>query len=193
MVAKSGKDKKLVLVPNHIVSELMEIANKKGQPFYNFVADTLEQALGIYSSGSTLKDVVRSYEFMELYKSSGARVVSDDLYNYLIDKSYETEEKVLQDKVLMFGRRCGRTLSAKYADPVGALKDFLLTAGWNLNDVSISKEKDIVSIRCASPILSMENTLLLLKFIDGVMTELGHVLQKQDSAKGILSLEYGKA
>lgn len=193
MVAKSGKDKKLVLVPNYIVSELMEIANKRGQPFYNFVADTLEQALAVYSSGSTLKDVVRSYEFMELYKSSGARVVSDDLYNYLIDKSYETEEKVLQDKMLMFGRRCGRTLSAKYPDPVGALKDFLLTAGWNLNDVAISKEKNIVSIRCASPILSMENTMLLLKFIDGVMSELGHVSQKQDSAKGILSLEYGKA
>jgi hypothetical protein len=193
MVAKSGKDRKLVLVPNHIVSELMEIANKKGQPFYNFVADTLEQALAVYSGGSTLMDVVRSYEFMELYKSSGARVVSDDLYSYLIDKSYETEEKVLQDKMLMFGRRCGRTLHAEYADPVGALKDFLLTAGWNLNDVSISKEKDIVSIRCASPILSMENTLLLLRFIDGVMNELGHVLQKQDSAKGILSLEYGKA
>ena len=193
MVAKSGKDRRLVLVPNHIVSELMEIANKRGQPFYNFVAETLEQALGVYSSGSTLKDVVCSHEFMELYKSSGARVVSDDLYNYLVDKAYETEEKVLQDKMLMFGRRCGRTLSAKYADPVGALRDFLLGAGWNLNDVSISKEKDIVSIRCASPILSMENTLLLLRFIDGLMSELGHVSHKQDSSKGILSLEYGRA
>jgi len=192
MVAKSGKDKKLVLVPSYIVSSLMEIANKKGKPFYNFVAETLEQALSVYGGGGELEDVVSSYEFIEAYKSSGARVISDDLYNYLIDKSYEADEKVLQEKTYLFGRRCGRTLASRYTDPVGTLKAFLVAAGWNLNDIVVVREGEVVRIRCASPILSMENTLLLFKFIDGVMHELGHVTKKQDCSKGIVSLEYGK-
>jgi hypothetical protein len=192
MVAKSGKDKKLVLVPSYIVTALMEIANRKGKPFYSFVAETLEQALDVYNGGQTLKDVVNSYEFFEAFKSSGARIVSDDLFNFLIDKSYHADENSLQDKMYMFGRRCGKTLASKYIDPVAQLKDFLATAGWNLNYITVSREKAGIKIRCASPIISMENTMLLLKFIDGVMNELGHVSQKQDSAKGILSLEYGK-
>lgn len=193
MVAKSGKDRKLVLVPSYIVSDLMEIANKKGQPFYNFVAETLEQALEVYNGGQTLKDVVRSHEFLEAYKSSGARIISDDLFNYLIDKSFHGDETILQDKMYMFGRRCGKTLASKYADPVGELNDFLVAADWNLNDIAVGKEKERVKIRCASPILSVENTSLLSKFIEGIMHQLGYSTQKLECTKGIVSLECVKA
>ena len=86
MTGKSKKDKKLILVSNSVVNELMLIANKQGKPFYGFVTETLEHALKVYADGHSLEEVVSFYELMEIFKSLGAKMISDDMFNYLIVK-----------------------------------------------------------------------------------------------------------
>jgi len=192
VTGKSTKDKKLILVPNSLVNELMLIANKQGKPFYSFVTETLEHALKVYTDGHSLEEVVDFYEIMEIFKSLGTKMISDDMFNYLTGKESEADENVLLEKAYTFGQRCGKTIASKYLDPVGLLKDFLAATSRNLNDIAVSKEKERVKIICASPLLSKENTMLLFKFVDGTMHGLGYATQKQDCSKGVLSLEYSK-
>lgn len=192
MTGKSRKDKKLILVPKSVVNELMFIANKQGKPFYGFVTETLEHVLKVYGSEHSLEEVVDFYELMEIYRSAGAKIVPDDLLNYLFSKSYETDREILQGKLYEFGQLCGKSLISKRAEPTEALEGFLSAAGWDLNEVVVAKEDGKVKIRCVSPVLSMEKTELLLKFVDGIMHELGYEARKQDYVKGIISLEYEK-
>jgi hypothetical protein len=65
-------------------------------------------------------------------------------------------------------------------------------AGWDLNEVVVTQKDDKATIRCVSPVLSLEDTELLLKFVDGVAHELGYKAQKQDYVKGLILVEYEK-
>jgi hypothetical protein len=190
MAGRSGKDKKLILVPNNVVNGLMVIANKQGKSFYSFVTETLEHALRIYTDGNSLEEIIDFYTLMGMYKSLGAKIISDDLFDYFVGKLYQTDKDLLQRKFYEFGQISGKNLASKHKDPIEAMEDLLKTAGWDLNEVKITKENQKVGIRCVSPILSAESTELLLKFIDGMMHEFGCKTQRQDYAKGIISLEY---
>jgi hypothetical protein len=192
MVKKSDKGRKLILVPNDIVARLMEISNKQGKPFYNFVAETLEHALRVYSSGNSLEEVVDFYGLIGIYKSCGAKIVSDEVLNYLINGMYTMGKDDLHRKCYAFGQLCGKSLMAKHENPVQVLEKFLAATEWDLNEVAVEQEKGKVKIRCVSPILSLENTELLVKFVEGIMHEFNYKTEKQDYVKGIISLEYGK-
>jgi len=192
VTGKSKKDKKLILVSNSVVNELMLIANKQGKPFYGFVTETLEHALKVYADGHSLEEVVSFYELMEIFKSLGAKMISDDMFNYLIVKEYEAGKSVLQDKLYEFGRLCGKSLTSKSERPFETLENLLSGAGWDLNEVAVTEKDDKVRIRCVSSVLSIEATELLLKFIDGVVHELGYKTQKQDYVKGLILVEYEK-
>jgi hypothetical protein len=192
MVKRAEKGTKLIKVPTEIVERLMVTSNKRGDPFYGFVAQTLEQALRVYDRGNMLKDVVDFHELMEIYKSSGAKIVSDESFNYLISKIYPTDKDSLHEKWYGFGRLCGKSLMARYENPIGMLERFLAETEWNLNEVEVMNEKGKAKIRCVSPILSVENTELITRFIDGIMYELGYKMEAQDCVRGIISLEYVK-
>ncbi len=192
MSRKSKKGRKLILVPDYIVKKLMEISNKQGKPFYGFIAETLENALRVYASERSLQEVVDFYELMEIYKVSGARIISDEASNYLISKLYQTDKEALHEKWREFGQLCAKTLASKHEKPVEILENFLAVSEWNLSEVAVTQENKEVKIRCVSPILSVENTELLVKFIEGIMHELNYKTQKQDYVKGIISLTYEK-
>jgi len=190
MSKKSRKGKKLILVPEDTVRELMKIANKQGKPFYSFVSEILEYALRIHNKGRSFEEVVSFYEFMDIYRTLGVEIVSDDVFNYIIGKLYQSDKDVLLEKWCEFGRLCGKSLMAKYENPVEVLKNFLAAKEWELNEISVMNGKDKVKIKCVSPILSGENTELLAKFVNGIMYELKFKLEKQDYVKGIILLEY---
>jgi len=190
MSKKSGK--KLILVPEDAVRELMMAANRQGKPFYNFVSEILEYALRIYRGGRSFEEVVHFYEFMDIYRSLGIKIVSNDFFNYAIEKLYQSDRDVLLEKWYEFGRLCGKSLAAKYEDPLKVLEKFLEAKEWELNEISVVNGKDKVRIKCVSPILSGEKTELLVKFVDGIMHELKCKPVKQEFIKGVVLLEYKK-
>jgi len=190
MSKKSGK--KLILAPEDTVRELMMVANRQGKPFYNFVSEILKYALRIYRSGYSFEEVVRFYEFMDVYRSLGIKIVPNDFFDYVIEKLYQSDRDVLLEKWYEFGRLCGKSLTAKYEDPLKVLEKFLETKEWELNEISVTNGKDKVRIKCVSSILSDESTELLVKFVDGIMHELKCKPVKQEFIKGIILLEYKK-
>ncbi|MGC9094335.1 MAG: hypothetical protein ACP5IM_01825, partial [Candidatus Bathyarchaeia archaeon] len=115
----------------------MEIANRQGKPFYSFVSEILDHALKVYKSGRSLDEVVEFYEFMDVHRALGAKIVSSEVFSYLIGKSYPKDGAVLREKWYEFGRLCGKGLSVKYSRPIEVIERFLKTKEWELNEVSI--------------------------------------------------------
>lgn len=175
------------------MNRLMEIANRKGKPFYFFISETLEHALRVYNAGLSLEDVVDFYEFMDLYRSLGAKIVSNDAFSYFVSRLYKADKDSVGQKWYEFGRLCGKSLMAKYADPITVLEKFLAIKEWELNEVSVVRSEKNVKIKCISSILSDEATDLLARFIDGIMHELNYKTERRECLKGIISLEYNRA
>jgi hypothetical protein len=170
----------------------MEIANRQGKPFYSFISEILEYALKVYRGGLSLGEVVEFYEFMDIYRSLGAKIISNEALNYFISKSYPKDSSFLKQSWYEFGRLCGKELSVKYSNPVDVLEKFLKVKEWELNEVSIVQKENKVDVKCISPIISAEVTELLASFVDGLMHELGYKKSAEERFKGIISIEYEK-
>lgn len=189
---KRGKDKKLLLVPSDLVYRLMEISNKQGRPFYGFVVEILEQALRVYENGGSIMKIADFYSLFDMIKSTGVRFVPDSVFNRLINKIYHTDRKLLLEEWFQFGKICGSSLKAKYENPIEMLRKFLESFESNLNEVAIFFEEGLLKVRCASPILSDEETELLASFIEGVMKELDYDVHKYECSRGIIYIEFRK-
>jgi hypothetical protein len=192
MGRKSAKDKKLLLVPSNVVSGLMEIANRQGKPFQGFVAETLQSALEVYAQGYSLEEIANAFELLGVCKSLGSKIVSDDIFGYLIDKVYVTDGEILRKKMYEFGRLCGRNLVSKHENPLVELKRLLSILGWDLNEASATNKDEDVEIRCISPVLSVQDTELLMNLVKGLVDAFGYGIEKQDCIKGIISLRCSK-
>jgi len=189
-----AKGKKLILAPSDLIAELMEISNREGKTFYSFVGEVFEQALRVYGLGHTLQEVVDFFELMETQKASGAVITPVDVLTYLIGRLYPSEREALQKEWFESGQWFGKYLSARFhgQDQVGAFGRLLTVSRWDLKEAEVREESGVVKVRCVSPLLPLENTELLLKFIAGVMDSLGYKLKKEDYLKGIILLEFEK-
>jgi hypothetical protein len=76
-----ARGRKLIAVPSELVSELNELANKDGVPFYQYTADALEEFVKAGRMRRSLREVVEFYEVMEIRKASGYVMVPQDTLN----------------------------------------------------------------------------------------------------------------
>ena len=189
-----AKGKKLVLVPSDLLARLMEVSSREGKTFYNFISEILEQALRVYESKHTLKEVVDFFELMETQRASGSVIMPMDMLTYLINELYSSKRKELHEKSYESGQWYGKYLLDRFhgQDQIKVLERLLATTRWDLNEVQVVNDDEKVRIRCVSPLLPIENTELLLKFIEGVMHSFGYKTVKEDFMKGIILLEFEK-
>jgi len=192
--SKVTKEKKLILVPGDLVNKIMEISNKQGKTLFNFVTEILEQALRASDMNQSIKQLVDFYEAMETQKSSGAVIVPIDAFTYLISKLYPSDRKNLLKKWCESGEWYGKYMLAKFHDddPIDAFKNLLTVSHWDLNEVSFAKDNDGIRVKCVSPLLPIENTELLMKFVEGVMHSFGYDIGKEDYARGMILLTFKK-
>jgi len=192
--SKVTKEKKLILVPSDLVNKIMEISNKEGKTLFNFVTEILEQALRASDMNQSLKELVDFYEAMETQKSSGAVIVPVDAFTYLISKLYPSDRKNLLKKWYESGEWYGKYMLAKFHDddPVDAFKKLLTVSHWDLNEVSLVKDDNGIRMKCVSPLLPIENTELLMKFVEGAMHSFEYDVDKEDYARGMVLLTFKK-
>jgi len=189
------KDKKLIRVPSHLVAELTRASNTDGKSFYDFTTESLEQAVKAHNMGKSLREIVDFYELMEMERASGAVITSKDLLNYLISKLYPKEKEALQQKWYESGRWYGKYLDAKLRgrDAVEVFGRILSASRWDLNEVNVERKEKRVTLRCVSFTLSLENTELLVRFLEGVMHSFGYETKKLDFVRGMITMEFARA
>ncbi|MFW6117613.1 MAG: hypothetical protein ACOC6G_03415 [Thermoproteota archaeon] len=190
MSTKSKQGKKLVLIPDSVVSDLMRISNKQGKKFYDFMTEILQQILRTYEGGKNPQEVIDSYQLMEVHKLSGDVMMPKEVFDRILAKLYPKQKNFFKKEWYEWGQFVAQYLGVKFEDPVQGLVQLLRKNRWELNEVALNKEKDSVKIRCVSSLLSQEKTELLTEFIQGNMHALGYNTQNMDQSKGIILLEY---
>jgi hypothetical protein len=68
----------------------------------------------------------------------------------------------------------------------------LKATGWNIKDVVLERRGEKLTFKCFSLMLSLENTALLMRFIEGVMETLGYEVISQNYLRGVIEIEFRK-
>lgn len=189
-----SRAKKLTLVPTDLLERLMRISNREGKTFYSFMSEILEQALRVYESRHTLQEVVDFFELMETQKASGAVITPVDVLTYLIGEVYPSGKEALCERWYESGQWYGKYLLDRFhnQNQVEALGNILAVTRWDLKEVLVEEESEVVKVRCVSPLLPLQNTELLVRFVEGVMDSLGYKVKNEDFMRGIVLLEFQK-
>ena len=188
-----ARGRKLIAVPSELVSELNELANRDGVPFYSYTTEALEHVVKAGRMGRKLREILDFYEVMEVRKVSGHVIVPQETLNWLIKKLYSKEKENLQEVWRHAGRWFGRLLNAKFGS--GAFDFFikiLKLSGWELGEVVLEQNANVVSLRLTSFTLSEENTFLLMCYLEGVMESLGVKIENKEHMRGVIKVEFKK-
>ena len=186
------KERKLIAVPGELVRELNEVANRVGVPFYEFTAEALGQAVRAGRMRRTLREIVDFYELMEVQKTAGFVVVSREVLNYCVQRLYSAEGEQLRKMWTGVGEWYGKYLQARLRDEgvVEAFSRLMRASRWDLDEFELKKEDGTVTLRCVSFALSVEDTELLMSFVEGAMGSLGYEVEERDYVKGIVSMKF---
>ena len=189
------KGMKLIRVPEDLVTRLNEAANLDGEPFLEYVIEALEQAVRAHQMDRSIKQVVDFYEFMMMQKDAGLMITPSETLNKLIDKLYSSDKEFLQKIWLDAGGWYGKYLLTKVkgGDHVELFGEVLKVTNWDLNDVEFKREGSSISLRCISFTMSIENTFLLMTFIEGVMNTLGYKTANQECMRGMINMDFERA
>ncbi len=189
------KDMKLIRVPADLVSKLSEASNREGKPFFNYIIEALEQAVRAHELDGSLKEIVDFYNLMMIQKDAGLVITPSETLNKLIEKLYPKEKDLLHEIWFESGKWFGKYLLVKVKDEdsVKMFGEILRAVSWNLKDVEFKKGADTVTFKCISFTLSLENTVLLMKFIEGAMSTLGYETVSQEYLRGMIDMEFRKA
>jgi len=185
-----GKGKRLIYVPEDIIEEVLDIARKRGESISKFVEETLKTAVKTNHMGYNPKKTAETLEVMQAHKVLGGAFVPQEALNYMVENIYKAEKEQLQAKWYESGKLYGKYLKEKFQNPIQALKTFLETTRWDLNEVEAKQEENTAKLRCVSTALTTEATELLAKFIEGTINGLGYQTQKTDCLKGMIIIEF---
>lgn len=184
-----NKRKRLIPMPETLVSGLMEASSKEGKPLNTYVEEALKQALRLSDMGADLRSTVYNFEILQSQKASGAVFTPLTVFDFLTSKVYSTDKKQLLDKWFESGRWYGKYLKEKFMIPLQALVDLLRATRWDLNEVDVKKIDEKIKLRCTSTALSSEGTELLLKFIEGALLGMDYKPVTSEFMKGLIILE----
>ncbi|NLE04116.1 MAG: hypothetical protein GX638_04835 [Crenarchaeota archaeon] len=191
-MAKSMGSKTLVPVSDTIIADVTKASTKQDSTNSKFIEEALKHAVQMNSLGITSKELENICEVMHDFRVLGASFLPMDITKYLMAKEYSQDKEGLKTKWYESGLWYGTFFKEKFADPIEGFRNFLLVTRWDLNEVEATQNRDTVKLRCISNILSLQDTELLVKFIDGVMHGLGYRVEKIDYVKGIAAVEYKK-
>jgi len=190
MSKRQSKGKRLIPIPEALLSGLMEAASKEGKPLNKYIEDSLDQAVNVAESGHSLRDIIRSFEILQSQKASGAVFTPLNVFDFLTKKVYATDEEKLLDVWFESGKWYGKYITEKFEDPVQAMADILRATRWDLNEVTVNGSGNSVKLRCTSTALTKEGTELLLKFIEGVLESMDSEIVKSEFMKGLILVEF---
>jgi len=187
-----AKDKRLVYVPGDLAEEVKDISRRRGESLSQFVSEVLRLALRANSLGYSPRQAAEFLEIMRAQRNLGGAFVPADVLAYLNSKACGAEEEQLQIKWYESGKWHGKYINEKFEDPVQALKKFLEATRWDLSEVDVRQNQNIVKFRCISTLLTGKATELLAKFIEGAMHSIGYQTDKIDTLKGMILLDFKK-
>ena len=193
LVAASPKNAKLLVLPEELVDQLRAITIKKGVSITNFAAEALEQAIRMEAIGGKLGDAIDVFNLLTVSQAAGVVHVPRTNFNAMITELYRADREGLLDVWREAGRWYGEYMRAMLGEEALAFFRDSLLVSWNLDEVNITRDGLLVTIKLVSFVMSLELTELLSSYILGVMSLLGYELMEEDGLRGLTTLRFREA
>lgn len=184
----SGKGKKLVYVSEDLLDLAAKVSRDEGISLGKLVESSLLQAVKVNKLGYKSEQMADFFDVLQSNRVLGGLFVPSGVFDFMIEKCCKNDTAQLQGLWLDSGKWSGKYLAGKFRNPVDAFKHFLELSRWDLNEVDIGVNGGSVKVRCVSTVMTLENTLLLSKFVEGVMVGMGYVVDSVDCLKGMIIL-----
>ncbi|MEM1589741.1 MAG: hypothetical protein QW175_04935 [Candidatus Bathyarchaeia archaeon] len=187
---KKPKGKRLVYVPEELISDVLTVARMRGETIGRFVEEAVRLAIRACTVGLTPEKAAETLEVLQAQRILGGVFVPQEALDFMLENVYRSGREELLAKWFEGGRLHGRYLKERFGDPVEALKCFLEATRWDLNEVDVFKEGEAVRLRCVSTALSVEATELLCKFLEGVVAGLACEIVGVECLKGMVVITF---
>jgi len=192
MSGKGSRKQKLIRAPSDLVSKLSREAASQGKTLYSYVTEIFEQATRAYEMKRSLKEILDTFEVLDVPKEAGTVYTPRDILDYLIQKTYGENGEELQQMWYHAGKWYGIYLREKFEQPFETFLRLLQEGRWDLNEVNINKSSERIDLKCVSTFISQERALLLQNFIEGAVYSLGYKTKEKNCFKGIIRLALSK-
>lgn len=184
-----GKEKKLVYVSEDLVEEVLRASRRRGTFISRFVEESLKQAVRLEDLGYSIEEATEVLEAVTSLRVLGGMFTPQEVLECLIDGSCKSQEELLK-KWFESGVLYGKYLRERFENPLNKLKSFLETVRWDLNEVELKQEGNTIKLRCVSSTHTVKSTEPLAKFIEGVVTGLGHHVRRVEHVRGLILIEF---
>jgi len=188
------KGKKLILIRDDLLEEIVKITAKEGKTVFAFTNEVFEQAVKAYETKTSPEELLEFYRLMKLEKDRGTVIIPIELLNIMIQKSYETDKEDLLQKWYDAGLWQGKYLSIKSQEEnwLQTFEKLMKICAWNISDFSLATQGDDVSVKCVSPHFTIETTEAFKKFIEGTVHSANYVTAQNECLKGMILLDFKK-
>jgi len=188
----TGKGKKLVYISEDLLDKASKVSRAEGVSLGKLVEGALNEAVKINELGYTSKQMADFFNVLQTNRVLGGLFVPSGVLDYMIDRVCKNDAQQLQELWYESGKWNGKYLKEKFSDPIGAFRDFLGLSRWDLNEVDVKNDSNMVKVRCISTVMSYEGTRLLARFVEGIMNGMDYQTAKDTSLKGMIILEFKK-
>jgi hypothetical protein len=187
MVQRKGK--KLVYVDCDVLDRVAKVARSRGETITKFLEDALIHAAKVTSAGYDPKQIGQFFEVLHVQRVLGGVFVPLEVSNFLTETALKDNKDSLTNIWFESGKWHGKYLKERFDDPIKALETFLKASRWDLSEVEVKRYTKTIHIRCISTVLSEENTLMLARFIEGIIQGFDYQIQKSELLKGMIVIE----
>ncbi len=187
-----AKDKRLVYIPGDLVAEIKENSRRRGESLNLYVSDILKLGLKANSLGYGPKEAAEFLDVMRSQRNMGGVFVPTDVLEFLNDAACGTELEELKTKWYESGKWHGKYIIEKFNKPIQTLRNFLEATRWDLSEVEVTNNGNMVKFRCISTLLNGESTQLLTRFIEGAMHSMDYKTHNSEAMKGLILLVFIK-
>lgn len=188
----SGKGKKLVYVSEALLEQAAKVSRDEDISLGRLVESSLLQAVKVNRLGYRSDQMADFFDVLQSNRVLGGLFVPTGVLDFMIEKCCKNDSAELRGLWFESGQWTGKYLGEKFAAPVEAFKHFLELSRWDLNEVDVKVNGNSVKVRCVSTVMTLENTTLLSKFIEGILVGLGYVTEHVDCLKGMIILSSKK-
>ncbi len=185
----SGR-RKMLAARDDLADKAGKIAEKRGFTLFAMINDLLELAIKMDSMGISIEEAVSAYELAREVKDAGFTLVLETL---LYDTAHLAYEKKSAETLKAWYEAgvwvAKRYISRGAKDPLEAYENELKVFGWNIPDFSIERAGNLVFVRILSPRFSESYTVLLNRYLEGILAGSGYEVTFNEVGKGNIRLE----
>jgi len=181
---------KFVPISEATLKQIEAASRSENYSIRKFIEEGLIGVIRAYEMGYPPSKLVDVLEFLRIHDAFGGLIVPRAIFSEILKIKFNGQEKeYLLEKWYECGRWYGASLRRSSDDPISTFKLYLMSMGWNLNEVEVREEGNDLRLVCVSSTITAEETEILSRFITGALFGMGCAIKKEDIMTGMIILD----